>query len=138
MQTDNLKELIKDPLVFTYLKSKVINGEFMVYDLDVDDFNNAEVGHIMKAWSADSISSEEAENGLEALLPFKKSDFSDIDSKLTYMGGDPTNVTTFTFKGQAYRVCLYHNSWGDGEEFDGSQLEVGTFVPKTIMEFVPE
>lgn len=141
MPTNDLRSLVSDPLVVAFLKDVIVYGETLViYAIsDSEDLmDNPEIASIVKEWEEDKLTSEEANKKLLSFLPFSEEDFQDIESDLCYMGGDPMSVTTFTFKGKAYRICLYHSSWSDGEEFDGSQLESGTFVPKTIMEFVPD
>lgn len=141
MPTNDLRSLVSDPLVVAFLKDVIVYGETLViYAIsDSEDLmDNPEIASIVKEWEEDKLTSEEADKKLLSFLPFSEEDFQDIESDLCYMGGDPMSVTTFTFKGKAYRICLYHSSWSDGEEFDGSQLESGTFVPKTIMEFVPD
>lgn len=141
MPTNDLRKLISDPLVIAFLKNVIVYGETLViYAIsDSEDLmDNPEIASIVKEWEEDKLTSEEADKKLLSFLPFSEEDFQDIESDLCYMDGDPMDVTTFTFKGKAYRICLYHSSWGDGEDFDGSQLEAGTFVPKTIMEFVTD
>lgn len=141
MPTNDLRSLVSDPLVVAFLKDVIVYGETLViYAIsDSEDLmDNPEIASIVKEWEEDKLTSEEADKKLLSFLPFSAEDFQDIENDLCYMGGDPMNVTTFTFKGKAYRICLYHSSWGDGEDFDGSQLEAGTFVPKTIMEFVTD
>lgn len=141
MPTNDLRKLISDPLVIAFIKNIVVYGETeIIYALPSSRnlVDNPKIASIVKEWEEDKLTSEEANKKLLSFLPFSEEDFQDIESDLCYMGGDPMSVTTFTFKGKAYRICLYHSSWSDGEEFDGSQLESGTFVPKTIMEFVPD
>ena len=140
MPTNDLRELIKNPLVFTFIKDAIVYDEAIIYNVaeDEDLMEDPKIASIVKEWQENKLTPEEAEEKLLSDLSFSAGDFQDIESDLCYMGGEPYDVTTFTFQGKAYRICLYHNSWGDGETFDGSQLEAGTFVPTTIMEFVPE
>lgn len=138
MPISELKELIKkDPLARSYVKSTIIWEDNMIYSLDKECRENTEIEGIYQDWNADKISTKNAEAKLESLLPFKPSDFELVSNNLDYVNSEPMRVVIFTYKGQPHRICLWHSSWGDGEEFDGSQLEVGTFVPKTMMEFVP-
>lgn len=141
MPTNDLRSLVSDPLVVAFLKDVIVYGETLViYAIsDSEDLmDNPEIASIVKEWEEDKLTSEEADKKLLSFLPFSAEDFQDIENDLCYMGGDHMNVTTFTFKGKAYRICLYHSSWGYEETFDGSQLEAGTFVPKTVMEFVTD